>query len=266
MSECELRRFNPEGIRMVEGLHIPELTPNLPEFPLIDPRFTEPVKRGNESILIPDNPDIGTREDLMNLILKSIEGKMEISQVIEDDGLCAWLACKYHEKLRRRGGHSTYHIEENPAWHPFDLPRLVPTSHYKTYYRHCVRGILALYDRHQEEDLAWLLGGPASVHPDGLEQINSVPHLVTSRDFMRACNILYHDAEHTYRGGLTLDVKGRKTGYKKGAGGSGGGSPRRLITAYWQFHQTYRIDSMTAEQIISLLPNEFEKFKPGVSK
>ena len=47
---------------------------------------------------------------------------------------------------------------------------------------------------------------------------------------------------------------------------SGRGSPRRLITAYWQFHQTYRIDSMTAEQIISLLPNEFEKFKPGASK
>ena len=122
MSECELRRFNPEGIRMVEGLHITELTLNLPEFPLSDPRFTEPVKHGNESILIPDNPEIGTREDLVNLILKSIEGKLEISQVVDDDGLCAWIACKYHEKLRRRGGHSKYLIEGSPAWHPSTFP------------------------------------------------------------------------------------------------------------------------------------------------
>lgn len=265
MGGFEVRRFTRAGISKAEEMHNPNLTLSLPDFPLEDPLYTEAVQTSGDPITMPEDPDISTREGLVNTVLEAIEGKMELSEVIDDTGLCAWIACKYQTKLRRLGGSSKNHIGGGPAWHTFELSRLIPQSGYKNYYRHCIRGPLALYRSHGGANLDWFMGGPASVRPDVLEQVYSVPHLVTAKEFMKAFNALYHDPDNVYGGGQP-DLKGQKTGWVKGAGGKGAGSPRRLVVAYWQFHMTYRIDSMTAEQIISLLPVEFDKFKPDVAE
>ena len=54
-----------------------------------------------------------------------------------------------------------------------------------------------------------------------------------------------------------------KTGKaKKGSGGAGPGSPRRLTAAYLnQIDLTVDYRGMSAEQVLRILPREFDKFK-----
>lgn len=259
MTQVQARRVLPSALSVFRQAHIPSETEHLPSFPLDDPNLTEPVEGSDGTpLMVPSEIDVKTRRQLRDLVLSAINGKMTIRDFIQDHGLQAWLACKWHQTLRRHGGNKA-------AWHSFETPRLIPTTGYSDYYRHCIGGIVAMHHAHEGENIDWLLDGVASVRADILEQIYSVPHLASSRDFMEVVNTLYHDPDATYYGGTMKDVAGQNTGFKKSAGGNGAGSVRRLPVAYWQFYSTYRIDMMSAQQIISLLPPEFDKFKPEVS-
>jgi hypothetical protein len=48
---------------------------------------------------------------------------------------------------------------------------------------------------------------------------------------------------------------------KKGAGGKGAGSPRRLVSFIQQIDLTYDLFACSAEQFLALLPKEFLKFQ-----
>jgi hypothetical protein len=50
---------------------------------------------------------------------------------------------------------------------------------------------------------------------------------------------------------------------KRGAGGKGAGSPRRLVSFIQQIDLTYDLWACTSEQFLGLLPKEFAKFKTG---
>ena len=59
---------------------------------------------------------------------------------------------------------------------------------------------------------------------------------------------------------LYIDPKTGKP--KKGSGGAGAGSPRRLTAAYLnQIDLTVDYRGMSAEQVLSILPKEFDKFR-----
>jgi hypothetical protein len=47
---------------------------------------------------------------------------------------------------------------------------------------------------------------------------------------------------------------------KSGAGGKGAGSPRRLAAVLDQFDLTWDLYSATADEIMNILPKEFDKF------
>jgi len=48
---------------------------------------------------------------------------------------------------------------------------------------------------------------------------------------------------------------------KRGAGGKGGGRPRRLAKVRQQFDVTWEIEELGHDRILALLPSEFERFK-----
>jgi hypothetical protein len=48
---------------------------------------------------------------------------------------------------------------------------------------------------------------------------------------------------------------------KRGAAGKGNGSARRLVKVLKQFDLTYYREDMDADEIISLLPDEFDRFR-----
>jgi hypothetical protein len=50
---------------------------------------------------------------------------------------------------------------------------------------------------------------------------------------------------------------------KKGAGGKGLGSPRRLAAVLDQFDVTWDLYAMSVKEFWTVLPKEFDKFRPA---
>jgi hypothetical protein len=48
---------------------------------------------------------------------------------------------------------------------------------------------------------------------------------------------------------------------KKGSGGKGGGSARRLSDVLKQFNMNYDFYAIKSDDLINLLPKEFDRFK-----
>jgi hypothetical protein len=61
---------------------------------------------------------------------------------------------------------------------------------------------------------------------------------------------------------LYYDSKSGTT--KKGSGGKGGGSPRRLVDILRQFDVTWDLYAMSLKEFWTILPKEFEKFRTSV--
>jgi hypothetical protein len=59
---------------------------------------------------------------------------------------------------------------------------------------------------------------------------------------------------------LYFDMKAQRP--KQGTGGKGKGSPRRLMAVTDQLDLTYDLVECRSDQFISLLPKEFDKFRP----
>lgn len=121
-------------------------------------------------------------------------------------------------------------------------------ENYKRYYRHLLLGPYLIYRAHlpNPEKAIGLLCKPLHIITDVEAQIAAYQELVTNPAVVELVTKLYYDPK-------------TKT-LKPGAGGKGPGSPRRLVTILDQFSLTWDLYAASTEEILSLLPNEFEKF------
>jgi hypothetical protein len=94
-----------------------------------------------------------------------------------------------------------------------------------------------------------MLSGPLHVHGEAAEQLGAYQDVITCAPLIAAIGSLVWDVE---RGKL-----------KRGFGGSGPGSARRVQVVAKQFSLTYDLHSMRPEQILDLLPREFDRFREG---
>ncbi|MCL4528121.1 MAG: hypothetical protein M1282_01765 [Chloroflexi bacterium] len=124
-------------------------------------------------------------------------------------------------------------------------------KNYKRYYRHLLLGPYLIYRAHQDnpERAMALLCKPPHVITDIEAQIAAYQELVTNKAVVELTTNLYYDP------------KTKTT--KPGAGGKGPGSPRRLVTILDQFSLTWDLYAATTNEILNLLPKEFEKFAKG---
>ena len=159
-----------------------------------------------------------------------------------DSGLWAWLTLFYFEEIcpADAAGHRS----------AGEVARYLPQPHnYQRYYRHLLVGPYRIYRAHRDcpERALALLGGPLDRPGELVEQFASRQELVTNRPLVQSVTTLYWDA------------KSRKA--KRGAGGKGDGSPRRLAVVLQQFDVTWDLYAMTADGLLALLPKEFNKFR-----
>jgi len=181
-----------------------------------------------------------TRYDWANYALTLTRSEKD-SHVQSDAGLWAWLTLVYFDQVcppaagnRKLGQRARY----------------VPTgTDYRTYYRHLLAGPWQILCAHRDEPerARALLGGALHKPGDLYEQVASRMELATSATVLSLSNVLYLDA-HT----------GRR---KRGSGGAGKGSPRRLAEVLMQLDLTFDIYAMPMEKLLRLLPKEFERFK-----
>lgn len=94
-----------------------------------------------------------------------------------------------------------------------------------------------------------LLAGKLTAGGEAAEAMASRQHLFGNRPLFEALDKLY--------------VAESDDGWevKRGARGKGGGSMRRLGKVMRQYDLTYDFYDMTGDQILNVLPSEFDKYK-----
>lgn len=183
---------------------------------------------------------VESRLELAEILHKSIISNTKLKKLQSDQGLWSWLAAAWMPALFENSPRSAK-IGEQARW-ILDLQKT-------RYYRHLLAGPYYIYKHHlpNPKKALSILGGSAIVPGELVGQIAASSDIAFSVG-AEVATILYVDP---------------KTGKaKKGSGGAGPGSPRRLTAAYLnQIDLTVDYRGMSAEQVLRILPKEFDKFR-----
>ncbi len=246
MSELvEVRRLNQKGISAFAAIDWQHTgsAGDPPSHILFDDDFTEVVifSNGNTRSVNPE-AKFSTGRELAIFLDRALGNRDSIEDLSQDPGMWAWLALLYYGQLRQSIGEH--------GWKNAESARFIPLGSSLRYYRHQVSGPYFIWRRYGEK-AAVFVDTPVNQNSEVSMQLTAVAPIVSNETVMEAANLLYHSPT-------------TKKGFKQGAGGKGPGSPRRFRDVFWQFYETYDLISMSAEDILSLLPDEFDKFNPLV--
>ena len=179
-----------------------------------------------------------TKGEMVSYLHEKITEKGEIP--FNHQGLWSWLAAFYFESICpvRNGKRK---IQEEAKY-------ILNVEHWGRYYRHLVAAPIRLYDELQDLAKIYLVGTPDK-HGDLMEQLASRQEIATNHGLIEAATHLYWD-----------DTKQK---IKKGARNKSGPGILRRFTRdiVPQFQMTYDLNSMTGEEVLSLLPPEFDNWK-----
>ncbi len=229
-------RFNSRGIAdFAELLHSP-----LPEVLFNIEKLTSNSDLV-ERIKAPSTiKHVDSRLELGEILFDTFKNSKNLSNLKSDQGLWSWLAAAWMPTLFE-GSPKSAKIGEQARW--------ILDKQKTRYYRHLLAGPFFIYNQHYPDAhkaLSILAGSPI-IPGELVGQIAATSDIAYSVG-AEIATILYIDS---------------KTGKaKRGSGGAGPGSPRRLTAAYLnQIDLTIDYRGMTAEKVIELLPKEFDKFK-----
>jgi hypothetical protein len=176
----------------------------------------------------------------MSEYLHGLIAQLGLSDPTRDKGLWAWLALLWFDQLAP-ANEGSRKVGEQARWLPADNSR--------RYYRHLVMGAYLIYEanRDRPQRAMALLHQPPHTPGDVVGQLAAYQKVVQSKAAVGAATKLYYDINC---GAI-----------KRGAGGSGPGSPRRLCTVLEQFDRTFDLQSLTEDRLLALLPAEFDRYK-----
>jgi hypothetical protein len=234
-----IRRLTVKGIKRFEEF-LDFLTTDSPqEAPmeiLTDPEFSESIEPPIEV----ENRKFTNRFDAAEY-LYMLFADTGVSELDKDKGLWSWLSLFFFKQLcsADRDGHL------KPGEHARWIPAI---DDYRKYYRHLLAGPFRIYRSHRNNPpkAMVLLCGPVDRPGDIVEQLASRQEIVTNKSIIEIATNLYVDPK-TLR-------------YRKGAGGKGPGSARRLTEVLNQFDVTWDLYAMVPSDFINMLPREFSKF------
>lgn len=203
---------------------------------------TPPFSQQHEPMLDVEQKSFRNRFEL-GVYLCEVLKKADRTRIAQDAGVWNWLALFFFDEIcpvRADGSRRVLSREK----YIFD-PRA------RRFYRHLVAAPFLLVQRHGESART-LLDSKVSQHGDFTEQIVSRQEIITNHELLKAIYALYFDANaanggHTKRGATDRDQPG---------------TVRRLAAVLQQFALTYDMQAMAADEILSLLPEEFTPWKP----
>lgn len=205
----------------------------------IDPQDTALTTRvqGTKAFL-PE--DFQTAKDMAQAVLDSV-GDANLFDLLLKKGVWAWLTFTMRDQLFKRSSDGTWKVGEIHRWYPSN------PNDWQKGQRHLVRmPVLLLKSLGSSAD--HLLCGSPSVLPEIREQLTSQQDMFNPT-FQKVARALYFD-----------EATG---GIKRGAGGKGGGTPRRLAKVRQQLDVTWDLEDLEQQKIIETLPAEFSRFKPN---
>lgn len=238
----KLRRLNDVGVERLRDFLASLVSENpepLPSVILTDPTYSEvlPVEIRVENVPFARRFEAGQYLYERLAPLRTPE-RMHYER---DSGLWSWLALFYFDQLCPTTPGGSRNPRDRARWIPsFDEPR--------RYYRHLLVGPYLIFKRyaHDPEMAMVLLCTRVDAPGEIVEQFVSRPQLVTCPAAVGVATKLYHVPDKTFR---------------RGAAGKEAGSVRRLAEVLMQFDVTFDLQAMSADDLMALLPKEFDRFR-----
>lgn len=234
-----IRRLTKQGIEEFRGMLVQLRAGGSPKFSELRKHATHAVAVTPTCNLRPapkslSRLDAGTqlREDLAPLASSASE-----SEILGDVGLWSWLSLAWIDAVTASGkkvGRDYRHI---PEPHPYRL------------YRHLLRTPYLICSTHAGHELDALAALCNPIHTPGElnEQVASRQEFLTNLKQLRVATTLYVDTK-----------SGRP---KVGTGTQGSGGIRRLGEYFERLELTFDLGGMDSDEILALLPHEFDRFR-----
>ena len=162
------------------------------------------------------------------------------SRVDQNVGLWSWLSLRYFDQLCP--------VRANGSRRPGQDYRFILEPEFRYYYRHLLFGAYTVFKLHGAIAPLLFYGPPGEMNKFRLE-LACRQGFITNRGIIEAANLLYYDAP-----------KGQA---KRGAAATTRkpGTLFRFIDVVHQLDLTYDLHSMTGEQVLDLLPKEFDEWR-----
>lgn len=236
----KLRRFNRDGVAAFSGYRArltfePTLEPPLEL--LEDPALTE---------LLPGNVEVQTRKFANRLeagrFFNELMDEANVQLPERDQGLWTWLTLFYFDEVCPADG--------NGRRNPKDEARLIPLlDNHQRFYRHLLVGpfLIVRAHRKQPERAIAMLCNPLWKPGEIAEQLASRKELVTNHAVADVATYLYYDPANG--------------SFKRGAGSDVKGAARRLAALFNQLDLTFYLYGMSRDEMLALLPKEFDRFR-----
>lgn len=174
--------------------------------------------------------------------LNSILLPLPVSSFTKDAGMWTWLSLMFFDYISpadstgwRRGRERAIYV-------------LSPSFSFRSYYRHVMRSAWQSYHVHGKASRVLLItSAGGALRSDVSEQIGAYADIFKTRSIIRLADRLWYDD--------------KKCGLKRGAGGKGSGTPRRLVAVLRQLQLTYDLEDCSVDLLLELLPAEFDRWR-----
>jgi hypothetical protein len=227
LTDAGLQEFR----RCLQDLRLGDIT-SLPTELLNDARLTK--KEGD--ILVAD-VRVSSKLDLATYLTEKID-LAGTPDLLYNTGMWSWLAVVFFNQI----------CPDCSAGGVKQDYRYILERDYRHRHRHLIAGPVRLYLAHGAHGARLLLSHPVHVLGEFTEQLASRQYIAANSGLMQAAAVLYWDE--------------RTKTQKKGAAPNERrpGTLRRFIDVVEQFDTTYDTYAMTGDQVVSLLPAEFNSW------
>lgn len=238
----KVRALNSDGIAVFEG-YLKRIDAGAIEAPprelLTDQRMTEGIEGDAE---VEDRKFV-SRQEMAAYLAEALKG-IDRNHLDASSGLWSWLALNYFDQLCPP---DQVGRREPKREYMYVLPARESVDYHRHAYRHLLAGPYWIYRIHKDNGRMFLYP-PVHTHPDFAEQIASRMEYITNTELVGAMDRLYFDSAQLKpkRGGTNRKKKG---------------TLRRFLAVMDQLDLTFDLYSLTREQVIALLPGEFDVWK-----
>jgi hypothetical protein len=177
-------------------------------------------------------------------------GNVDRFALLADKGMWAWLSLAFIDSLLKKGRGAS-------AGKPLAKPHYIMQSP-RLAYRLIARTAWDLVSLHGESAKV-ALGSSKSPWGEMAEQMTARHEIYAHRSFWPVANALYAAPDGSLKKGATSQRSREARRDPKSKAGLGG--VRRLPFTFKQFERTYNLRRMSATEIVTLLPNEYQRWR-----
>ena len=250
MNRQRLHELTPEGIEAAKawlaalrsGLSIP-----FPDAILSSAPYAQPI----EPEIYVDKRDFNIRYDAAMYFIRML-APLEAVRIINNPYLWSWLGIFYFDQIVRKDTNGTPNLGRTPDIAYVIDPNASQDSRGEN--RWFANRLMLAYDIYwQHGENAWfMLGEPVNSLSRFTMRLASAPELFRSKGIVHLAHLLYADPK-------TRKLKVNSGGTSRATASPG--SLPRLIDVLAQLYMTYDVYGMDAEQLLPLLPSEFDRFR-----